>query len=338
MLNVKISFSREETRSTTEDTRFGVAEPYGRGGVEAILYYQQIDTFARSGLASRSLALAHALAHEVGHLLLWSKSHSPGGIMKAQWSRSGLKAIEQGKLAFSLEEAQSMKANLLRRQMHYQLIMASDGFVRKQGDLVSNEAAEPGMHINVCVYNLAQVSPDTLDQAEREASRIFQKAGVEVLWLDYPLSETGVEQNSPCGPPFGITDFRLRLLPSSRPEELGVRATSMGLALPCAEGEGGCVVNIFYRRAEELGKQGDLGLPKMLGHAIAHELGHELLGSNAHSPIGLMRENWGPKDLRCAAKGDMLFTHDQAKLVRDNLLAKIKSQESPAVSGNRALN
>jgi hypothetical protein len=133
-LNVKISFSRGNTGPIAEDTLFGMAEPYDRGGVEATLYYDHIDTFARSGSASQSLVLAHALAHEVGHLLLWSKSHSLGGIMKASWARRDLKTIEQGKLAFSLEEAQSLKANLLRRQMHYQLIMASDGSVRKQGD------------------------------------------------------------------------------------------------------------------------------------------------------------------------------------------------------------
>jgi hypothetical protein len=174
-----------------------------------------------------------------------------------------------------------------------------------------NKTAEPGVQINVCVYNLAQVSSDMLDQAEREASRIFKKAGVEVVWLDYPLSETRVERNAPCGPPFDATDFRLWLLPSTRPEELGLRASSMGLALPCAEGEGGCTVNVFFQRAAELGKQGDLWVPKMLGHAVAHEIGHELLGSNAHSSIGLMRGNWGPKELQRAAKGDLIFTSAQ---------------------------
>jgi hypothetical protein len=42
-----------------------------------------------------------------------------------------------------------------------------------------NKTAEPGVQINVCVYNLAELSPDTLDQAEREAGRIFQKQGLK---------------------------------------------------------------------------------------------------------------------------------------------------------------
>jgi len=37
-----------------------------------------------------------------------------------------------------------------------------------------------------------------------------------------------------------------------------------------------------------------------------------------------MRGNWGPKELQRAAKGDMLFTPEQAKSIRDNPLAKIK--------------
>ena len=49
--------------------------------------------------------------------------------MKASWFQGDLKVIEQGKLAFSLQEAESMKANLLARQKHYQVIVASDGSV-----------------------------------------------------------------------------------------------------------------------------------------------------------------------------------------------------------------
>jgi len=127
MLSVKIWFGREKAIPVGEDVLFGVAEPYDQGGLEAALFYRHIDTFAKSGSASPSLVLAHAMTHEVGHLLLWSKSHSPKGVMKANLSRGDLQSIEQGKLAFSAEEAESMKANLLRRHKHYQVMVTSDG-------------------------------------------------------------------------------------------------------------------------------------------------------------------------------------------------------------------
>jgi hypothetical protein len=195
-----------------------------------------------------------------------------------------------------------------------------------------DKAADRGLTISLCVYNLAQIPLETLDLAEKEVSRIFQRAGVEVVWLDYPLSEGQFMNNPTCQPPFGTTDFRLRILARFRAELLGVSRKALGLALPCGSGDGGCIVNIFYRRAEELAKQGDLEVPKMLGHAIAHEIGHELLHSNTHSPVGIMRAKWGPKELEWAAKGNLLFTHDEANVIHDNLLAKIKLPKAIDVS------
>ena len=41
-------------------------------------------------------------------------------------------------------------------------------------------------------------------------------------------------------------------------------------------------------------------MPVILGHAAAHEIGHLLLGSNSHSPFGLMRARWSGQDLQNA--------------------------------------
>jgi hypothetical protein len=201
----------------------------------------------------------------------------------------------------------------------------------------SLKKTDPNLTMTLCVYNLAEIPIETLHLAEQEASRIFRRAGVEVDWLDYSLSPGQVMNHPCCQPPFGEADFRLRILPRFKAELLGVSRTSLGLALPCAPGEGGCIVNVFYHRAQELAHQGGLQVPKMLGHAIAHEIGHELLHSNAHSPVGLMQAKWGPKELQKAAKGDLLFTHEEANVIRDNVLAKIKQREPVDASGTGPL-
>jgi hypothetical protein len=326
MLNVKISFRREKTRSTTEDTRFGVAEPYDRGGVEAILYYQHIDTFASSGSASRSLVLAHALAHEVGHLLLWSNSHSPGGIMKASWNRSDLMAIEQGKLAFSFEEAQRMKANLSRRQMQYQLIMASDGSVRKHmltdpSHARISKATNP--EVTLLVYNYADVSPEVLAKAEERAAIIFQEVGARVIWVDSADFKRQFHSDSQKErEELDSIDVFLRIVPHSR---AALRSSALGEALPCEMGKDACIVNIFMNRVGEHTDVEKIGLDQVLGHAMAHEIGHILLGSNSHNSNGLMKSKWGPEDMKQAAKGDLLFTPEQAQTIRKNLTKRART-------------
>jgi hypothetical protein len=189
------------------------------------------------------------------------------------------------------------------------------------------KATETSLKINVCVYNLATLPLDTLAQAEREANKIFSRTGVQLTWLDYSLDDKEeVESGQTCGPPFGPADVRLRILSDRLTELRGTHPSSLGLALPCTDADGGCFVNVFYQRAEELAKDGALGLAKVLGHAIAHEIGHLLLGSNAHSASGLMRAKWGPKDLQRADKGDLRFGAKEAELLRINVAARMKQK------------
>jgi hypothetical protein len=54
----------------------------------------------------------------------------------------------------------------------------------------------------------------------------------------------------------------------------------------------------------------------ILGRAIAHELGHLLIGTPVHSPHGLMRALWSQTELRRNRSDDWVFSADQADLMR----------------------
>ena len=57
----------------------------------------------------------------------------------------------------------------------------------------------------------------------------------------------------------------------------------------------------------------------LLGLAMAHEMGHLLLQSAAHSAAGIMRAQWLPKDLRDAEGGFLMFTREQDRLMRNEV-------------------
>jgi hypothetical protein len=61
---------------------------------------------------------------------------------------------------------------------------------------------------------------------------------------------------------------------------------------------------VFYDRVQQISRQ-TVNEGMVLGHAIAHELGHLLLGVDAHSPEGLMRAHWTSRDLALAAQGKL---------------------------------
>ncbi len=70
-----------------------------------------------------------------------------------------------------------------------------------------------------------------------------------------------------------------------------------------------------YPRIETIAADGDASRSDILGHAMAHEIGHPLLGPGP-SPIGVMRGEWRSNDLENAARNRLGFTPEQATLLR----------------------
>ena len=60
------------------------------------------------------------------------------------------------------------------------------------------------------------------------------------------------------------------------------------------------------RRLADLPGMVERLLPRALGRALAHELGHYLLARRAHSPTGLMREAFRPEDLADQGEGQRM--------------------------------
>ena len=57
--------------------------------------------------------LGHAIAHEVGHVLLGTNGHSVGGLMRARWGRAEWQTVAAAHLAIAPADAEKMAASLL---------------------------------------------------------------------------------------------------------------------------------------------------------------------------------------------------------------------------------
>jgi hypothetical protein len=55
---------------------------------------------------------------------------------------------------------------------------------------------------------------------------------------------------------------------------------------------------------------------------MAHEIGHLMLGSEQHSPTGMMRETWLSSDLFAASQGLLYFSVGEAALMRAEALRR----------------
>jgi hypothetical protein len=159
--------------------------------------------------------------------------------------------------------------------------------------------------VEVLVYDGAQISQSVLHQAEIEAGRIFRAAGVEVTWANC-VSRSALADDA-CHHFPASHDFVLHIVPT------GKTSTDLVFGLSFLDKDGaGRYSDVFFDRIEEAHRAFGVNLARLLGAVTAHELGHLLLGSHAHSHMGIMTPHWEGETLRVMNMGSLLFTREQA--------------------------
>lgn len=194
----------------------------------------------------------------------------------------------------------------------------------------TNTDSRPG--ITVRVYDYARVSPGEKKRAEEEASRVLRTAGVETVWVDCPTSPAEAQDYPACEPPLGAMAVDLKILSQSMAARVQSGREQLGFALPSTKAGSASAAWVFYHRVEYLAQSKDADQGQILGHAIAHEVGHLLLGPDRHSEKGIMRANWDRKTLQEAGRGQLLFTRQQAELVRTEVRVRAEVSRAPGVS------
>jgi hypothetical protein len=165
--------------------------------------------------------------------------------------------------------------------------------------------------ITVAIYDDVHLSPQILAEAQDEAMTVYQKAGLAISWIE--CKSENMEADLRCQDPLSATRL-LRIVPNA--SKVGDRV--FGVAFLSAEGTG-AYTDVFYNSAQELDQEWHVGLARVLGHVMAHEIGHLLLGSNAHSRQGIMCPQWHKGELRLASKGSLLFSQEQSRFMRERL-------------------
>jgi len=82
----------------------------------ANIFWNRVEERAQALKAPASRLLAHTVAHELGHLLLGSHSHSPAGIMSAHWDAEVMVRICQEGLYFNGQQSELIRSELRKRE------------------------------------------------------------------------------------------------------------------------------------------------------------------------------------------------------------------------------
>ena len=78
------------------------------GGVFATVYSGRVARVASHAQADVALLLGRVVAHELGHLLMNSPDHAPGGLMRAQWTIHEIRRNRTADWTFTAADAAAM--------------------------------------------------------------------------------------------------------------------------------------------------------------------------------------------------------------------------------------
>jgi len=170
------------------------------------------------------------------------------------------------------------------------------------------------IQLRVSVFNSSPISSSTIERAESEAGRVLREVGIEVFWLNCPQEMSQEDSLGRCSEVSFPSHLHLSILRASR----GLKDTTVGISFTAEDGRG-CYADLFYEPIQQLQDETHASPSVILGHAMAHELGHLLLGTNSHSPSGLMRAHWTRDDLANASKGNLRFSKEQCLALRSRL-------------------
>lgn len=179
------------------------------------------------------------------------------------------------------------------------------------------------VRLTLRVYDYAQIAPELLARAEKVTDAIFAEAGIAIIWMDCnPLREEALRYPA-CPSDMGASDLVLRLLPRRMAMKLAAPNEPLGFAQECPEAEPACELTVFYFRVEELAAGGHRA-EIILGHVMAHEVAHVLIGPG-HSEDGIMRREWSREELRRMSLGLQLgFSSLQSRRLQDAVLRRMK--------------
>ncbi len=180
----------------------------------------------------------------------------------------------------------------------------------------SAEAAvvDPDLRIVIRTYDGSDSAGD-LTPAFASAAAILEEAGIAVSWIRCDAVFVRRDDN-PCLAPLAANELAIRFvrLPPHLAEH---HLVTLGDSLVDTRAGAGALATIYVNRVSSLARRCSLDDRMLLGRAIAHEVGHLLLGTAGHAEAGLMRAAWTQQALRRDDPHDWVFAPGEADRMRN---------------------
>jgi hypothetical protein len=188
--------------------------------------------------------------------------------------------------------------------------------------IVSAQAAA----LHVQVYDYTGLNPSALHEFISRTEEILTRGGISV---EVDACARGL--SAPCESRRGsFKQVVVRVVAGAPGNNKQTRWQHLGQSI--ATHEGGTYATVFLKLAEEEAAEANLPRMLVLSYAAAHEVGHLLLGDQAHTPQGLMKGEWAAGDFRAMAVNRFHFSPEQTRELKRRFGAGRSTGLDPAGS------
>jgi hypothetical protein len=159
----------------------------------------------------------------------------------------------------------------------------------------------------VRVYNAYGVPAATLDRAHAAVERILNGADLRIMW-----------ETRPGGEKVGPAELVVRI--SAAPPQID--AASLGFSFVDVDRRMGTLATVFADRVAVTARMAGIDEGELLGRAMAHEIGHLLIGTHDHASSGLMRGRWEARDLGRNRPLEWMLSRQEGATMREALVRR----------------
>jgi hypothetical protein len=172
---------------------------------------------------------------------------------------------------------------------------------------------DPELRVVLRTYD-ASAAGD-LAPALATTTAILEHAGIAVTWVSCDAVFVRRDED-PCLAPLGANELAIRFvrLPVHQMQE---DVVALGHSLVDTRLRTGSLATIYVNRVAALARRCRVDARTLLGRALAHEIGHLLLGTSAHTASGLMRATWSQHELRSGRVDEWTFEPQEAESMRE---------------------
>jgi hypothetical protein len=150
--------------------------------------------------------------------------------------------------------------------------------------LLAAGSAGAAERLVVRTYDTVGLASSETTIARDAVNAILSDAGLRLVWRDCEAS---------CDAP-GSREVVVRIVTAPKTAASG----TLGFAVVDVEQGTGMLATVYADRVKSMARRTGANAGRLMGRAMAHEIGHLLLGTSHHSVAGLMRARWSDGELQ----------------------------------------